>query len=135
MVLAQLAALGNGDVQKGAAKATAAVTSAMGGRAAEGYQSQKASVEEIAYVVGYVIGFLLVAFAAAKLSWDYNSYLGNTVGWKLLYAVLAFLFSEFYIPVYALFLNPVGTMSAGGANAGANVGGRRNNARRNNGAV
>jgi hypothetical protein len=53
-----------------------------------------------------VIG-ILVAFGAARQSYCYNIYIGNTEGEAILFAILCFLFPQFYYPFYALFLNPV----------------------------
>ena len=55
----------------------------------------------------YIIVLLIVAFGAAKLSYSYNTYIGTSGGLSIFYAVLAFIFSEFYYPFYAFFLNPI----------------------------
>lgn len=104
---------------------------------AEGYQdtatqATKAAVDATAasYGVGvltllavYIIFAVLVAYGAAKLSWNYNMFIGNP-SWKaFMYSLLAFLFSEFYYPMYAYFLDPVPGLTARGV--------RNNNSRRN----
>jgi hypothetical protein len=47
------------------------------------------------------------AFGAARLSYCYNMFVGNSTGVAFLYATLCFFFPGIYYPVYALFLNPV----------------------------
>ena len=47
------------------------------------------------------------SYGAAKLSWQYNMYLGNTSGSAYFNSILAFIFSNFYYPIYAYLLNPV----------------------------
>lgn len=116
----------------------------------EGYQdaataATAAAVNQtaVAYGVGvitllaiYIIFAVLVAYGAAKLSWNYNMFVGNP-SWKaFLYSLLAFIFSEFYYPIYAYFLDPVPRLVAKGvrnSNAGRNNGSR--SMARNNGNI
>jgi len=60
-----------------------------------------------------IIG-LLYPYGAAKLSWDYNIYVGNTTGAAVVNSVMAFFFANFYYPLYAIALNP---LSRSGGNA------------------
>ena len=55
----------------------------------------------------YIIILLIVAFGAAKLSYNYNRYIGTPGNTTILYTILAFLFSEFYYPFYAYFIDPL----------------------------
>lgn len=55
----------------------------------------------------YVILSFLWSYGAAKLSWTYNSYIGSSWGTSFTFSFLAFIFSEFYYPYYAYFLNPI----------------------------
>lgn len=55
----------------------------------------------------YLLFAFLWSYGAAKLSWGYNYYLGNGYGTSFLFSFLAFIFSEFYYPFYAYFLNPI----------------------------
>jgi hypothetical protein len=48
----------------------------------------------------------MISFGAARLSYCYNVYTGNS-GSALAWSVLAFFFSSIYYPFYALFLNPL----------------------------
>ena len=71
-----------------------------------------------------IVVFLLViifsfqyAYGAAKLSYCYNTSIGNAQS-AFLWSFLAFFFSGFYYPYYALFLNPLCV-------TGGRVGGRR----------
>jgi hypothetical protein len=71
--------------------------------------------EEVAAVGGLILLYfllmialsILVAFGAARQSYCYNIYIGNTEGVAILFAILCFFFPHFYYPFYALFLNPV----------------------------
>ena len=47
------------------------------------------------------------AAAAAWLSWTYNMYIGTPTALAFVYAILCFLFSDFYFMIYAFFLNPI----------------------------
>jgi len=53
-----------------------------------------------------IIG-LLVCYGAARLSWCYGTYNGDSTTSKVIFSVLCFFFPNFYYPFYALFLNPV----------------------------
>lgn len=55
----------------------------------------------------YIIVLLIVAFGAAKLSYSYNMFIGTSNGMSIVYAVLAFIFSELYYPFYAYFIDPL----------------------------
>lgn len=70
-----------------------------------------------------IIVAILTMFAAPKLSWCYNSYLGATEATKWGYAILNFFFGGLYIPYYAFFLNPL--CDAKRNSAVVAVGGRR----------
>ena len=54
-----------------------------------------------------LLGFLY-SYGAAKLSYNYNIYLGNSQGAAFMNSILAFIFSNFYYPLYALVLSPIG---------------------------
>lgn len=69
-----------------------------------------------------VVAFL-ASFGAARLSWCYNMYVGNSTSISIFYALLAFWFSGFYYPFYAWFLNPICDMKMAGV--AATMGGRR----------
>jgi uncharacterized membrane protein len=58
-------------------------------------------------IVVYVIIAFIWSYGAAKLSWGYNYYIGNGWGTSFTFSFLAFMFSEFYYPFYAYFLNPI----------------------------
>lgn len=62
----------------------------------------------------YLIVLLVVAFGAAKLSYNYNAFIGNSGGLTIFYSVLAFLFSEFYYPFYAYFIDPLANIKRRG---------------------
>lgn len=49
----------------------------------------------------------MISFGAARLSYCYNIYTGNSGGTAFIWSVLAFFFSGIYYPFYALVLNPV----------------------------
>jgi hypothetical protein len=50
--------------------------------------------------------FFMINFGAARLSYCYNVYTGNSAS-ALVWSILAFFFSGIYYPFYALFLNPL----------------------------
>jgi hypothetical protein len=77
----------------------------------------------IVYVILMVVLCLAYSVGAARLSWCYNMYIGNDAGLALFYAILAFLFSGFYYPFYAIFLSPLCGMKK--AVAVSVIGGRR----------
>lgn len=58
----------------------------------------------------YMIVLLVVAFGAAKLSYNYNTFIGTSGSLSIFYSIIAFLFSEFYYPFYAYFINPLPTL-------------------------
>ena len=68
----------------------------------------------IAYTSGYVIFIvlfgLIFSYGAARLSYFYNMNTGNS-GYALFYSILAFLFADFYYPMYSFFLNPLSARS------------------------
>jgi len=69
-----------------------------------------------------LIGFL-GSYGAARLSYCYNIYIGNSSGAAFGWSILSFFFSGFYYPIYGLFLNPL--CSKTGNSAGVLTGGRR----------
>ena len=62
-------------------------------------------------VLGITLSILFyfgTAVGSARLSWCYNSYIGDTTsGLKWLYAILCFFFPALYYPFYSIFLNPI----------------------------
>jgi hypothetical protein len=50
------------------------------------------------------------AFGAARLSYCYNMFVGNSTTLAVIYSILCFFFPAIYYPFYALFLNPVCAM-------------------------
>ena len=81
--------------------------------------SASRSISAIILVVlfGLVFSFLY-GYGAAKLSYCYNVSVGNASS-ALVWSVLAFFFSGFYYPYYALILNPLCVAKAGGTAVGA----------------
>jgi apolipoprotein N-acyltransferase len=82
------------------------------GTTASGAQVATAVAAGGAFVVlGIVLSILFyfgIAVGSARLSWCYNSYMGDTTsGLKWLYAILCFFFPALYYPFYSLFLNPL----------------------------
>jgi hypothetical protein len=66
-----------------------------------------ASTAQNVFFILYLVFAVLAGFGAAYLSWTYNKYRGTNTLITVIYAILAFLFSEFYYPLYAFFLNPI----------------------------
>ena len=65
--------------------------------------------EEEATAVGTFIAFFIIlmisSYGAARLSYFYNMNTGNSRN-AVFWSVLAFMFSDFYYPMYSFFLNP-----------------------------
>ena len=57
------------------------------------------------FILIYVVFLILFGAGAASLSYRYNVAAGTSAVMTGAYAVLAFLFSSFYYPYYALVLN------------------------------
>jgi hypothetical protein len=93
----------------------------------EGFETASESLSRFLFWL-YVVFLLASGFGAAYLSWNLNMYLGTSTGISVLYAILAFIFSEAYYPFYAFFLNPV-SGKKGNNNGSANNMMRRNNNR------
>ena len=67
----------------------------------------RSPVEILLIVILVLALFFLYSYGAAKLSWNYNMYVGNSTGAAFFNSILAFLFSNFYYPFYAFLLSPV----------------------------
>jgi uncharacterized membrane protein (DUF485 family) len=63
--------------------------------------------QSVIFIVIYLGLLLISAFGAARLSYNYNLFIGNTSGTALAFSILNFVFSCFYYPYYALFLDPL----------------------------
>ena len=57
-----------------------------------------------------VMGPQEIGFTQLPLSYSYNSFIGTSGGLKIFYTIVAFLFSEFYYPYYAYFVDPLPTL-------------------------
>ena len=71
----------------------------------DGSTSSNSSGGIIIILLILVIWIIIYAYGAARLSYFYNMNNGNS-GSALFYSVLAFLFADFYYPMYSYFLNP-----------------------------
>ena len=61
------------------------------------------------FVILLIMTFgFLYSYGAAKLSWNYNIHVGNSSGAAFVNSILAFMFSTYYYPMYALLLSPIG---------------------------
>ena len=58
-------------------------------------------------IIMYVVVIILMMYGAARLSYCYNIYYGESSGTALLFSILAAFFSGIYYPFYAIFLNPL----------------------------
>ena len=63
------------------------------------------SLSLLVIILIFVIYIIIYAYGAARLSYFYNMNNGNSES-ALFYAVLAFLFADFYYPFFSYFLNP-----------------------------
>ena len=59
-------------------------------------------------IILVLIFTFLYSYGAASLSYNYCVYTNNSGA--ILWSLLAFIFSGFYYPYYALFLNPIGSI-------------------------
>jgi len=60
------------------------------------------------YVLILLIFCVAYSYGAARISYCYNIYLGESSGTATMWSILAFLFSGYYYPIYGLFLAPCG---------------------------
>jgi hypothetical protein len=85
------------------------ITAAISGRQGfVGSSPEEPKINNTVIIVIVVIS-LIFALGAARLSYTYNLYIGNSTGVAFGYAVLNSFFSYLYYPFYAFFLNPVGS--------------------------
>ena len=70
------------------------------------------TVDTIGYTILFIYLFIIFiySFGAAKLSWSYGSYIGNSITMRFIWALLSFLFASLYYPIYSYLLNPIGKM-------------------------
>ena len=66
----------------------------------------------VIFLVVMTISFIY-SYGAAKLSYCYNTSIGNAES-AFIWSLLAYFFSGFYYPFYALFLNPLCAVKVGG---------------------
>lgn len=89
---------------------TATETSTVTGAATAATGASSGSNSALPAILGILLVFaisFLMSFGAARLSWCYNMYVGNSTGISIFYGWLAWTFSAFYYPYYAWVLNPV----------------------------
>jgi hypothetical protein len=65
-------------------------------------------------IIFYMVFIIAFGIGAAILSYHYNVSIGTSGGMTVTYVILAFLFSSFYYPYYAIFLNPLVKTQRGG---------------------
>jgi hypothetical protein len=63
-----------------------------------------ASMLIFVFVLFFFYG-IVYCYGAAKLSYNYNTSIGND--WAFFWAVICYFFAGIYYPYYAIFLNPV----------------------------
>jgi hypothetical protein len=71
------------------------------------------------YVLIMIVFGVAYSYGAARISYCYNIYLGESSGTATMWSILAFLFAGYYYPMYGLFLAPCGITKGG------QLGGRR----------
>jgi biotin transporter BioY len=74
----------------------------------DGSSSSEASndlVSLLVIIILFVLYLIIYAYGAARLSYFYNMNNGSP-GYALFFSILAFLFADFYYPMYSYFLNP-----------------------------
>jgi hypothetical protein len=62
---------------------------------------------ELFLIIFILIIAIAVCYGAARLSWCYGTFNGDSTTSKVIFSTLCFIFPNFYYPFYALFLNPV----------------------------
>jgi hypothetical protein len=82
------------------------------GQGLEAFQTKKKKEVTIDATVwiNLIVG-IFNCIAAGKLSYSYNQYIGTSSGMTFLWVLLAALFYTYYLPMYALFLDPVGGLA------------------------
>jgi len=71
-------------------------------------QSDVLYTTSLTVLMFYIFLLFISGAGAAYLSYNYNIYIGNSAGTAMTFAVINFIFSAFYYPYYALFLDPLG---------------------------
>jgi len=82
------------------------------GQGLEAFQTKRkneTTIDATALITAIVAIFNCIA--AGKLSYSYNQYIGTSTGMTFLWVILAALFYSYYLPMYALFLDPVGGLA------------------------
>ncbi len=77
------------------------------GAAQSGVSGFAAGAVFLVWLIVMIAFVFFSVFAGVRLSWCYNTAIGTSDGMKIVYAILVFFFSGFYIPYYAFFLNPL----------------------------
>ena len=77
----------------------------------ESFQTKRndVTIDATRWITAIVAIFNIIA--AGKLSYSYNQYIGTSSVMTFLWVLLAAVFYTYYLPMYALFLNPIGSMS------------------------
>ena len=60
------------------------------------------------YILLIIVFGVAYSYGAARLSYCYNIYLGESSGTASLWAVFAFIFAGYYYPIHGIFLTPCG---------------------------
>lgn len=89
------------------------------GQGVESFKTTKTVTVDATTWINLIVG-LLNLIAAGKLSYSYNKYIGTSSGMTFLWVILASLFYTYYLPMYALFLDPLGSLAPS-----SQMGGRR----------
>ena len=89
------------------------------GQGVEAFKTKNTATVNATTWINLIVGFFNL-IAAGKLSYSYNKYIGTSGGMTFLWVILAALFYTYYLPMYALFLDPVGGLAST-----AQTGGRR----------
>lgn len=58
-------------------------------------------------IFGGILGFCLLGFGSAKLSYCYNQSIGTSIEMTYIYTALSFVFFYVYYPYYSIMLNPL----------------------------
>ena len=59
------------------------------------------------YMFTVIALLIAISFGAARQSYCYNIFIGNSESTAIGFSILCFFFAQFYYPFYAIFLNPL----------------------------
>ena len=80
----------------------------------------KAFTTLLLIVLFFILYMIIYAYGAARLSYFYNMNNGSP-GFAIFFSILAFIFADFYYPMYSYFLNPQSAKGRNNISLPANI--------------